>query len=154
LQRESPIPLISIVQAACDAAKELGVKRAALFGTRFTMQGNFYPEVFSRAGITLIAPSLAEQDYIHDRYMNELVRGVFLPETQARLLKFADAMMERDGIEAVILGGTELPLLLQGSSHRGIRLLDTTKIHVERAVGEMLSSSAAQQQSGSTRSRA
>jgi aspartate racemase len=144
LQRESPIPLISIVQAACDATKELGVKRAALFGTRFTMQGNFYPEVFSRAGITLSAPSLAEQDYIHGRYMNELVRGVFLPETQARLLKFADAMMERDGIEAVILGGTELPLLLQGSGHHGIRLLDTTKIHVERAVGEMLSPSAAQ----------
>jgi aspartate racemase len=146
LQRESPIPLLSIVQAACDAARELGIKRAALFGTRFTMQGDFYPEVFSRAGITLTAPSVAEQDYIHDRYMNELVRGVFLPETRERLLKITDVMMERDSIEGVVLGGTELPLLLQGSGHRGIPLLDTTKIHVERAVAKMLSQSDAQPQ--------
>ena len=145
LQRESPIPLISIVQTACDAAKALGLKKAGLFGTRFTMQGSFYPDVFLRVGLRLSAPSLAEQDYIHDKYMSELVRGIFLPETRERLLKMADAMVEREGIEAVILGGTELPLLLQASEHCGIPLLDTTKIHVERAVAEMLSRSAVQQ---------
>ena len=135
----SPIPLISIVEATRDAAAGLDLKRVGLFGTRFTMQGRFFPEVFSRAGITLLVPDESQQAYIHERYMSELVNGIFLPETRQRLLQIVDHMIEREGIEALILGGTELPLILPDATHNGIPLLDTTRIHVERIVAQLLS---------------
>ncbi len=143
IRRRSPIPLVSIVEATCQATQALGLKRVGLLGTRFTMQGRFYPEVFSRQGITLRVPDLDEQDYIHDKYMSELVNGVFRDETRQRLLAIVDRLIERDGIEGLILGGTELPFILRDVSDRGIPFLDTTRIHVERAVAEMLSEDAA-----------
>jgi aspartate racemase len=138
VQRRSPIPLISIVQATCDAAKARGLKRLGLFGTRFTMQGRFYPDVFSKEGIALSVPEPDEQEYIHDKYMSELVKGVFLPETREGLLAIVDRLVEREKIEGVILGGTELPLILRDAEHHGIPFLDTTQIHVKAAVARML----------------
>lgn len=139
LQRRSALPLISIVEATCEKARSLGLKSVALFGTRFTMQAPFYPAVFSRAGIKLMLPNDEEQNYIHEIYMGELLKDLFLAETRTRLLTIAGTMRARDGIEAVILGGTELPLLLRDENHNGMPLLDTTRIHVERLVAEMLS---------------
>ena len=139
IRRQSPIPLISIVEATCEAAKALGLKKVGLLGTRFTMQGRFYPEVFSRACITLAVPQQNEQDYIHDKYMNELLKGVFLPETRERLLAIVDQLKQREGIQGLILGGTELPLILRDATAGGIPLLDTTRIHVNAAVAQLLS---------------
>jgi aspartate racemase len=138
LRRQSPIPLLSIVEAACEAAQALKLKKVGLFGTRFTMQGGFYAEVFTRLGIEIILPSIDDQNYIHEKYMGELVNGVFLAETRERLLTIANHLKERNGIQALILGGTELPLILREDFARGIPFLDTTKIHVERAVALML----------------
>lgn len=137
LRGQSPIPLLSIVEATCNAAKALGMKRVGLLGTRFTMQGRFFPEVFSRAAINLVVPPEDEQIYIHDKYMSELVNGIFLPETRTRLLGIVNRLKERDGIEGVILGGTELPLILRDAPS-DIPFLDTTKIHVNAAVAEMV----------------
>ncbi len=138
IRLQSPIPLVSIVQATCDAAKALGLKRIGLFGTRFTMQGRFYPDVFSKAGITLVVPEPDEQTYIHDKYMNELLKGIILPETRERLLTIVDRLKEREGIQGLILGGTELPLILRDVNDRGIPFLDTTQIHVKALVASML----------------
>lgn len=138
VQRRSRIPLISIVEATCEKVQVLGFKKVGLIGTRFTMQGNFYPEVFSRAGITLVTPNDEEQNYIHEKYMGELLNNIFLPETRERMLSIADELKSRHAIEALILGGTELPLLLRDDEHDGIRLLDTTRIHVERLVAELI----------------
>jgi len=135
----SPIPLISIVEATCAAAKGLKLKRLALLGTRYTMQASFYPKVFSREGIELFVPERDDQDYIHDKYMNELVPGKFLAETRAGLLDIVDRMKARSDIDGIILAGTELPLILRDPDHNGIPFLNTTKIHVEAAVTEMLS---------------
>lgn len=137
VQQRSRIPLISIVEATCEKVQKLGLKKVGLFGTRFTMQAKFYPEVFSRAGLNLITPNDKEQNYIHDRYMNELLNDKFLPETRARFLSIADDVKARHGVEALILGGTEIPLLLRDKDHNGMPLLDTTKIHVERLVVEL-----------------
>jgi aspartate racemase len=136
---KSPIPLISIVEATCAAAKARKLKRLVLFGTRYTMKATFYPKVFSREGIELLVPDAKDQEYIHDKYMNELVPGKFLPETCAGLLAIADRLREKIDIDGVILAGTELPLILPNSSHKGIPLLHTTKIHCEAAVTEILS---------------
>jgi aspartate racemase len=136
---KSPIPLISIVEATCAAAKARKLKRLALLGTRFTMQGTFYPKVFSRQGIELVVPAPTDQDYIHDKYLNELVPGRFLAETRDGLLAIVDRMQAKSDIDGVILAGTELPLILRDADHKGIPLLDTTKIHCQAAVAEMLS---------------
>jgi len=152
---KSPIPLISIVEATCDYAKERKMKRLALFGTRYTMQATFYSKVFSREGIDLIVPESKDQDYIHEKYFSELVPGNFLPETRAGLLAIVDRMKAKidppspnaspaptygaAGIDGVILAGTELPLILRGESHNGIALLDTGKIHCQAAVDAMFS---------------
>jgi len=131
IQGRSPIPLVSIVEATCEAAQALGLKRPALLGTRFTMQGEFYPKVFSRAEIALVVPRPDEQTYIHEKYMGELVKGIILPETRQRLLAIVDRLKGQQSIDGVILGGTELPLILGDITDRGIPFLDTTRIHVQ-----------------------
>ena len=138
LQQRSALPLISIVEATRDHVQKSGLKTVALFGTRFTMQAGFYPEVFSRTGVKLVTPNDEEQNYIHEIYLGELLKDVFRPETRARLLAIVDAMHARDGIEGVILGGTELPLLLRDEQYNGLPLLDTTRIHVDRLITELL----------------
>ena len=136
---KSPIPLISIVEATREAAKVLNLKRLALFGTRYTMRATFYPKVFAREGIQLLVPDAHDQDYIHDKYMNELVCGKFLSDTRVGLLAIIDRMKATKAIDGVILAGTELPLILRDPNHNGIPFLDTTKIHCEAAVDQMLS---------------
>jgi aspartate racemase len=139
LQQRSALPLISIVEAACDRVRDLGLQSVALFGTRYTMEAPFYPKVFSRTTVKLVTPNREEQDYIHGIYFGELLKDVFRPETRTKLLEIIDTMKAREGIQAVILGGTELPLLLKDEEHNGIPLLDTTRIHVDRLIAEILS---------------
>ena len=136
---KSAIPLISIVETTRAAAKVQNLKRLALFGTRYTMQANFYPKVFARERIELFVPDSHDREYIHDKYMNELVPGKFLADTRAGLLAIVDLMKATSDIDGVILAGTELPLLLRDPIHNGIPFLDTTRIHVEAAVTHMLS---------------
>jgi aspartate racemase len=138
IQSRINLPLVSIVEAACERAQKLGLKSVGLFGTRYTMQAPFYPKVFSRTDIKLVIPNAEEQDYIHEKYFGELLKDTFLPETRAKFLEIADEMKARDNIDAIILGGTEIPLLLRTEEHNGIQLLDTTRIHVDRLIEEML----------------
>jgi aspartate racemase len=138
LQRHSPLPLVSIVEATRDRALSLGFKTVGLLGTGYTMRARFYPEVFERAGISLVVPDTEEQTYIQEKYLGELLSNVFLPETRTRILAITDSLKAQYGIEALILGGTELPLLLRDPEHNGIQFLDTTRIHVDRIVSALL----------------
>jgi aspartate racemase len=138
VQGRSPIPMLSIVTAARDAAAAAGFRRLALFGTRFTMRAPFFPQSFMARQITIVVPNETEQSYIHDKYMNELFVGLILPETREGLLEIVQAMKERDGIEGVILGGTELSLILREGTAAGLPVLDTTQIHVDAAVEWLL----------------
>ena len=139
IRRASPIPLISIVETTCRAAAERKLKHVGLFGTRFTMQGGFYQKVFAREGIAVAIPESGDQEFIHDTYLNELVNGVVLAATRERYIAIARRMKKEQGIEALILGGTELPLLLRDAIGIGMTLLDTARLHVEAAVSELLS---------------
>jgi aspartate racemase len=138
LRERSAIPLVSIVEATCDHAQAMGLRAAGLFGTRFTMQAPFYPTTFSRSNVKLVLPNDDEQNYIHEIYFGQLLKDVFLPETRTKLLAIADEMKAREGVEAIILAGTELPLLIRAEEHNGLPLLDTTRIHVDRLIAEML----------------
>jgi len=141
IQRRSPIPLLSIVAATRDHAQKNGMKRLALLGTGFTMKGSFYPEVFSRAGMELVIPKEQELAYIHDKYLNELLKNQFLPETRARMLDIVGRLEKEERVEGVILAGTELPLILRDPERKGVPLLDTTTILVNAAVDEILKTS-------------
>jgi len=139
LQRRATIPLLSIVEATREKAQSLGLKRIGLFGTRFTMTGGFYQKVFADAGLEIVTPNESEQDYIHEKYIGELLKNIFAEETRAGLMTIVEQMREREQIEALILGGTELPLILRESEPSEVPFLDTTRIHVERIVRELLS---------------
>ena len=133
VQAKSPIPLISIVTATLDKAKELGVKKVGLLGTKFTMQENFFSPLFSAQGISVVVPPLADQDYIHEKLMTEIELGIITDETRGGLLAVIERMVEQEKIEAVILGCTELPLILQKDEF-GIPFLNTAAIHIESIV--------------------
>jgi len=139
LRSASPIPLISIVETARQAAQSQGLKRLGLLGTRFTMQGRFYSDVFLPAGIELVVPNAKEQSFVHDKYMNELVLGVFRPETRQAFRAIIDRLRHEERIDGLVLAGTELPLLLRDAGDLGVPVLDTTRLHVERVVAQLLS---------------
>jgi aspartate racemase len=138
VQHRSAVPLLSIVRATSNHATSLGLKRVALFGTGFTMRASFYPQEFQRAGIGLVVPNESEREYIHKKYVGELLKNQFLPETRTEILRIAHRVKSEEGVEAIVLAGTELPLLLRDSGPTGIEFLDTTVIHVEAIVDELL----------------
>jgi aspartate racemase len=138
LQRRASIRLLSIVQVTCRTAQAQGLRRLALFGTRFTMQGSFYADVFSSQGIELVLPDPQEQAYIHDKYMHEWVNGLFDPDVRQHLLDMVQSLKQRERIDGVILGGTELPLILTDNGSTGIPFLDTTAIHAAALVEQLL----------------
>ena len=140
VQARAAMPLISIVEATCGRACSLGLKRLALLGTGFTMRGRFYPDMFARAGLELVTPTDDEQGVIHRAYIDELLKNRFLPETRAAILAIIERMRCEDRVQAVVLAGTELPLLLRGAEPEGLTFLDTTLIHVAAAVDALLAS--------------
>jgi aspartate racemase len=137
VQERSPIPLVSIVTATRDVVRAAGWTRPALFGTRYTMGGHFYQNVFARAGIEIVLPDEADQAYIHDKYMTELIRTQFLDATRDGLTAIVARMSTQKSIDAVILCGTELPLVLRGREAAGVPLVDTTQVHARAAVDRL-----------------
>ena len=132
------LPLISIVEATCQEVLALGIEKVALFGTRFTMQGGFYDEVLTQKGIEVVSPKDGDQNFIHEKYMGELVKGIILDEIKTALVGVAKKMKQRQDIEGLILGGTELPLILQPGDVPGVRILDTTEIHVASIIKRLI----------------
>jgi aspartate racemase len=138
LERDSPLPLLSIVEATADAIAARGARRVALFGTGFTMRSGMYAPPLAKRGIELILPAAAEQQFIHEKYLGELLKNVFADATREEIYRIVRRMRDDDGIDAVVLAGTELPILLRSEAHEGVPLYDTTRLHVERVIEEMV----------------
>ena len=138
LEQRARIPLLSIVEATADAATKARLCRLALFGTRFTMEAALFPEAFARRGMAIVVPNEKEREFIHEKYMGELFVGAILDETRAALVDIVEAMKQRDNVDGLILGGTELSLILREPTAAGLPVLDTTQIHVETAIEWML----------------
>lgn len=134
----SPIPLISIIDKTCDYVEKIGIKKVGLLGTRFTMQSDFYKKACDKANIQLFVPSEKEQDYIHEKLMTEIELGDFLDETREGLIDIIKRMINDNSIEGVILGCTELPLILT-KNELGIPFFNTTQIHVESIIKHFIS---------------
>jgi aspartate racemase len=138
LAERTSIPLISIVEETCKVISTKKLKRVGLFGTKSTMTNGFYNRVAERFGIDIIIPDSVRQDYIHEKYMSELVFNKILPDTKQRLIEIVKEIKEKGLIQGLILGGTELPLILKQSDFNDIEIFDTTKIHVESIVTRMI----------------
>lgn len=136
--RRSPIPLVSIVESTAREAERCGAKRVALLGTRFTMERDFYRMPFERIGIDVVVPSEAERRYIDGKITGELEYGTVTEETRRRFVDIIGRLKADKGAEAVILGCTELPLLLDDSVSP-LPVLDTVRIHSDELVDRILS---------------
>lgn len=138
----SPLPLISIVDATLDGARRAGLSRVGLLGTRFTMEANFFGARFAEAGIEVPVPCPADRAYLQEKLEQEIELGVFREATRQGLRDIMVRMARTDGIQGVILGCTELPLIL-GPEDSDLPLLNTTELHVaaicRRCLGEAAS---------------
>jgi aspartate racemase len=131
--KQSPIHFISIVEETCRVARNLGLRRVGLIGTRTTMDAHFYQDVFSAQGITIIVPNDAEKEYIDNKITTELFYNTVLERTRQDFLIIIKRMVDEDSIEGLILGCTEIPLLLKQEAF-GIPFFNTTNIHAIAAV--------------------
>ncbi len=134
IQQSSSTPLISIVESACRYAKERQLKKAGLIGTAFTMQSTFFSDVFTKEGIEIVIPAEEEMQFINRKLFDEIELGIYRQETKEQILQIVKRMKERDGIDSLILGCTEFPIMFPNDQYEGIRFLNTTNIHIDDIV--------------------
>lgn len=132
LQQTINIPIIHIGTATATAIKEKGLTKVALLGTRFTMEQDFIKDKLKEQGLDVLIPCPDDIAYIHKTLTDELGKGIIKPETKARYQQIIDGLTAQ-GAEGVILGCTEIPLLLT-QDDLSIPAFDTTKIHSDAAV--------------------
>lgn len=130
LRSETPLPLISIVTATREAASERGLERALLLGTRTTMEAEMYPREFAASSIEIVLPCEDDRAFLDEIIYGELALGTVRPEVRQRFLDICAAHIDGDGVDSVILGCTEIPLVIR-SGDLPIEVLDTTSIHAD-----------------------
>ena len=138
VSRQSPIPLISIVEETCKFAQSKGCRNVIVFGTAFTMSSALFDKAFARYGINAFAPSEEDQKTIHSIIFPHLQEGIVLPEEKKAILEIAVKMIAEKNADALVLGCTELPLIIK-QTDLNVKLLDTTQIHIDSILTYMLS---------------
>jgi len=127
------IPLIHIADATAAVLKEDGIKRVGLLGTKFTMEQDFYKgRLHDKFGLDVVVPDDTQQKWVHDVIYNELCQGVIQEDSRELYLNVMDELID-EGVEAIILGCTEIALLVE-QDHTDVRLYDTTQIHADAAL--------------------
>ncbi len=137
VQQSITVPLLHIGDATGDAIRQQGLKTIGLLGTRYTMEQDFLRLRIAGDDLRVIVPESAERDIVHSIIFDELCQGVICPGSRARLLTVIDSMA-RAGAEGIVLGCTELMLLLQPEDC-ALPLFDTTTIHAEALAAHALS---------------
>lgn len=139
LQARSPIPLVSMVEAACREAERRGLKKLGLLGTAFTMEEPFFKTPFLDRGIGIVIPSPEERCLIDGTISRELELGIVTPEAQKGFDAILRRLREEENIEAAVLGCTELPMLYQNRLSP-VPLLDTMEVHIRALIDEITKS--------------
>ena len=135
----SPIPLINIVEVCMEEARRLGLRRLGILGTRWLAQARLYPDVAQRHSIEIVVPPERDRGWMHDRYVDELVKGDLRDETRRGVVALVQRLRDREGIDGVVLGGTELPLLMTEPTIADVPALDTTGLHVAAIIRRLRS---------------
>lgn len=137
LKNNINIPVIHIAEATAQEIKKINLKKAALLGTKFTMELDFFKVKLREQNIETIVPEENDRDFINFTIYNELGRNIFKPETKERYIAIINKLAKQ-GAEGVILGCTEIPLLIK-QKDLNIPAFDTTLIHSRAAVDFALS---------------
>lgn len=137
VNRQSPLPLISIVDETCKYAQAKNCKSVVIFGTSFTMSSGLYSNAFAKYGIDAFVPTEDEQKAIHNIIFPNLQEGIVLPEEKRTMLQIANRIISEKNADALILGCTELPLIIQEDDLDAL-ILDTTQIHIDAILSYML----------------
>lgn len=132
VQASLSIPLLHIAEVTGNKAKEAGLKKVGLLGTMFTMEHAFYKETLLDQGIETIVPEKEERESVHHIIFDELCKGIILPESKKTYIRIIEKLIDQ-GAEGVILGCTEIPLLIK-QEDSSIPLFDTTFLHAKAAV--------------------
>jgi len=132
VQREISIPLINIIEATAEAIKKEEIKTVGLLGTIFTMSKDFYKAGLEARGISTLVPDRKDQQFVNRVIYEELIRGLVKPESKEGYVRVVKKLKE-NGAEGIVLGCTEIPLLINEKDCR-VRLYDTTLIHAEKAL--------------------
>lgn len=132
LKSLSKIPLVSMLETTKDEVLRLGYKKVALLGTGYTMKSDYYQKAFPDS-VSIVPPSVEEIAFIGAKIENELELGVRNPDTLVALRKIINRMRKDEGVEAVILGCTELPMLLN-SDTCPLPCVDTMQVHIKELV--------------------
>ncbi len=133
VQAAVTVPLVHIADATAEDCKAMGLEKLGLLGTRFTMEGDFYRNrLTDNHGLEVVIPEREERQLVHRIIYDELCQGIIHDTSRKAVQKIIQGLVYR-GAEGVILGCTELPLLIK-ESDAGVPLLDTTAIHARAAV--------------------
>lgn len=138
LRAQSPVEIISIVEATVHEALKKHFKKVGLLGTIFTMKNDFYKTPFENRGIKVFTPDHVEMEYINDRIYNEIELGSISEETKTGFIEIIERLKRTHDIDAVILGCTELPLFINDEVSP-VPCLDTMKIHINSIIHKILS---------------
>jgi len=137
LKKESPIPLISIVTSTVEKAKDKGYKKLLLTGTIFTMGNDFYLKEFEKENIKCITPNREDKQVIHNIIFPNLENGIVIEEDKSKFKKIVEKIILEENIDGVILGCTELPLMVKkGDLSKPI--LNTIDIHIDKIVKSII----------------
>lgn len=132
VQSQVNIPMVHVVDAVVEELRRLGLTNVALLGTQFTMEHSFYKNKLAENGITTIVPEKEDREFIHRTIFTELFQAILVPASKERMLNIINGLKSK-GAGAVILGCTELPLLIS-QEDCDIPALDTTFLHSKAAV--------------------
>lgn len=138
IQARTDLPLLSIVEAAVAAAQQLHLQRLALLGTKFTMQNDFFIKPFWEAGIEVCRPRENNQSIIHQKIVDELESGIVKKETKQQLMTIINKMVQKDHLDGVVLGCTELSLILGQEDFKNIQVFDIAQVQIKAAVDQLL----------------
>jgi len=133
VEKRTPIPILSIVKETCEYARSKGCRKAVVIGTLFTMSSGLYSDALGKYGITAVVPSDAEKEMIHGIIFPNLENGIVIPEDKQKMLAVVNRLIEEHDADALILGCTELPLMIK-EGDVGTMILDTAKIHIASIV--------------------
>lgn len=133
VQQEVGLPVLHIADATGEAVRKEGLHTVALLGTKYTMEQPFYRERLKKYGIRVVIPDEKERDYVNAVIFDELCANRVKPESREGYKKIIDRLQREEGAEGVILGCTEIPLLIK-QEDVAIPVFDTTAIHSAAAV--------------------
>ncbi|QMV16453.1 aspartate/glutamate racemase family protein [Vibrio spartinae] len=137
IEAKYDVEFVDIREATAQAIQKVGLERVGLIGVQKTMATEFYKAVLQSLRIEVVVPELASRQYVHDKIISELVLNEFSVATKHGFLSVIEELVAQN-VQGVILGCTEIPLLLTASEHQGIPLFSTTEIHCREIVQRAL----------------